>query len=79
MSLVLGVILVVVVLYYFVSRRDEGAQQDSSEAEDELVQLCLGDRTQAERLLALERRKARGIDRGEAARRAVRSLRRDAK
>jgi hypothetical protein len=77
MSLVLGVIVVVVVLYYFVSRGDERAQQDSSESEDELVQLCLGDRTQAERLLALEKGKARGIDRGEAARRAIRSLRRD--
>ena len=78
MSLALWILIIVLVLYYFASGRG-GEQQDSVQAERELLHLCLGDQEQVERLLRLELDKAPGIKRGEAVRRAIRSLRRDAR
>jgi hypothetical protein len=78
MSLALWIIVIVLALYYFASGRD-GEQQHPAESERELLHLCLGDQEQVERLLRLELDKAPGIKRGEAVRRAIRSLRRDAR
>jgi predicted Holliday junction resolvase-like endonuclease len=79
MLLTIGIIVVVLVLCYFVSRGDAGGGQGSVDAEEELLHRCLGDREQAERLLALEISRAPTIKRSEAVRRAIRSLRRDVK
>ena len=79
MPIAIGIIVVVLVLYYFASRGDAGGEQGSVVAEEELLHRCLGDREQAERLLALEISKAPTIKRSEAVRRAIRSLRRDVK
>lgn len=76
MPLVLGVLVAVLILYYFASRGDSGPG-DTADAENELLHLCLGDRKQAERLLALEEKKSPGITRGEAVLRAIHYLRRD--
>ena len=78
MPVVIGVIVVVVVLYYLASR-GRGEQQDVEDVEAELLHLCLGNRQQAERLLELEIKKTPNIDRVEAARRAIRSFKRDLK
>ena len=78
MSLALGILLIVLLLYYFASGGD-GEQQDPVEAERELLRLCLGNQEQAERLVRLETDKAPGIKRSEAVRRAIWSLRRDAR
>jgi hypothetical protein len=77
MPLAIGIIVVVLVLCYVASRGDAGVDQGSQDAEEELLHRCLGDREQAERLLALEISKAPTIKRSEAVRRAIRSLRRD--
>jgi hypothetical protein len=72
-----AVILVIVacVLLFVLLR---GARSTSAaDSEDELMRLCLGNREQAERLMALEARNAPGVARAEAARRAVRAFRRD--
>jgi hypothetical protein len=77
MALAVGALVIVLVLYYFASRGDGRERQDPQGAEEELLHLCLGDRKQAERLLALELKKAPGIKHAEALRRAISSLRRD--
>lgn len=79
MQIAFGVFVIVLVLYYFASRGDAPGQIGAEEAEGKLLRLCLGDRKQAERLLALEMKKSPSINRSEAVRRAVRSLRRDVK
>jgi hypothetical protein len=52
------------------------AHRPQAVSEDELLQLCLGDKSQAERLIALEGKTAPGISRSEAIARAVYSIRR---
>jgi hypothetical protein len=64
----------------FVWRRLAGAETSepaSAATETELLALCLGDRSQMERLIALETKKAPGISRAVALDRAVHSMRRD--
>lgn len=75
MPIALGIIVVALVVYYFASRGDR--RDGSMDEEEQLLQLCLGNREQAERLVALEMRKMPGIKRREAISRAIRSLRRD--
>jgi hypothetical protein len=76
---VLGILVVVGIMLYFVLAGDKRGHGDADPPEDELFRLCLGDRQRAERLIALETKKTPGIERGEAVRRAVRSLQRDLK
>ena len=75
--LVLGILAIVGVVLYFMFCGDARGRADPDALEEELIQLCLGDRKQAERLIALEMKKAPGVARSEAARRALQSLRRD--
>ena len=78
MPFVIGIIVILLTLYYFRSQADAHNQQDL-DAEQELLQLCLGDRERADRLLKLEMSKMPNIKRGEALRRAIGALRRDAR
>lgn len=75
----LAILVIVGLVLYFAFRSDVWRRRETSGTEDELLQLCLGDRQQAERLIALEAAKGKDISRAEAVRRAVRSLRRDKK
>ncbi len=77
MPLLVGVLVVALVIYYFASRGDVHGGDNTADAEAELLHLCLGNAEQAERLIALEMKKRPGLQRREAARRAVHGLRRD--
>jgi hypothetical protein len=79
MPFAIGIIAIVLVLYYFASRGDSAIEEHAESGEEELLQLCLGNREQAARLVSLEEQRAPGIERREAVRRAVRSLRRDSR
>lgn len=59
------------------SNRPFPGGDNTADAEAELLHLCLGNAEQAERLIALEMKKRPGLERREAARRAVHGLRRD--
>jgi hypothetical protein len=50
---------------------------DRNSPRDVLLHMCLGDKSQAKRLIALERSRSPGISRREATVRAIDSLRRD--
>jgi hypothetical protein len=54
-----------------------GGRDASRRAEAQLRRICLGDEAQAERLISIERARAPGISRAEAASRAVERYRRD--
>ena len=69
---ILVLIAVVLLLLIRLADKPEGV----AGSEDELLQLCLGDKAQAERLIALESKAAPGISRSKAIARAVHSIRR---
>ncbi|HKE95994.1 MAG TPA: hypothetical protein VKB34_16925 [Povalibacter sp.] len=73
------VLLAIGVLLYLALRGKAVPVPDDTAAEEELLRLCLGDREQVERLMALESRDAPQMPRSEAARRALTALRRDLK
>jgi hypothetical protein len=74
---ILAILVIVGVVLYIALAGDKRGTPKTDLAEEELIGLCLGDRKQAERLIALEMKNAPAIDRREAARRAVRFLQRD--
>lgn len=74
MTVALGIVALVVIV--FLLRRAADAPKPVS-SERELLHLCGGDRSQMERLIALENRSAPGISRSVAVARAAYSIRRD--
>jgi hypothetical protein len=77
MPVLIGILVVAAVIYYLSSAGDTRRQDEATDAKEDLRLLCRGDQKQMERLIALEMARAPEITRGEAARRAVVSLRRD--
>jgi hypothetical protein len=73
-GIVIGVAIIVVVVLWF-RRAGDLPELDSSEGE--LLHLCGGDRSQMERLIALEHRNRPDTTRTVAAARAIHALRRD--
>ena len=67
--------LVVVVAAWLLSRPRRNVLGGS--ARDRLIHLCLGDKRQVRRLVALEKRRSPGISRSEAEIRALESIQRD--
>jgi hypothetical protein len=55
----------------------ERRRSDDNSPMEVLLRMCLGDRRQVKRLIALERSRSPGISRREAIARAIESLRRD--
>jgi hypothetical protein len=68
-------IAVIVVIVFLLLRSAHPPEQVSSE--EELLKLCHGDRSQMERLIAVESKNAPGIPRSVAIARATYSIRRD--
>lgn len=74
MGIVIGVAVIVVVVFWF---RRAGDRPDLDSSEGELLYLCGGDRSQMERLIALERRNRPDTTLTVAVARAIHALRRD--
>jgi hypothetical protein len=72
----IAIAIAVIVVIVLLLRRAAGPSE-SAFVEDDLLQLCSGDKSQMERLIALERKNAPGISRSVAITRAAYSLRRD--
>ncbi|MDY6946936.1 MAG: hypothetical protein SXG53_14565 [Pseudomonadota bacterium] len=74
MGIVIGIAVIVVVVFWF-RRAADRPELDSSEVD--LLHLCGGDKSQMERLVALEHRNRPGTTRLVAVAQAIRALRRD--
>jgi hypothetical protein len=68
-AIVLGLIALLAVAWLVPARKSEGSLRVSEK--DRLLYLCLGDKRQMRRLVALEKRKAPGISTREATSRAL--------
>lgn len=69
-----GLILVFIVVAFWLGPSVFGSRKSF---EDELILLCRGDRSQLERLIALEQKRHSGWSRERAAKAAIYSLKRD--
>lgn len=74
---VLYVLLAAAVAFGFLVGRRRRRGSDGNSPMEVLLHMCLGDRRQVKRLIALERSRSPGISRREAIARAIESLRRD--
>ena len=73
----IAILLVCVLVWRRLADTPEASESASVDPETELLTLCLGDRSQMERLIALETKKSPGISRSVAMARAAYSIRRD--
>jgi hypothetical protein len=73
----IAILLVGVLVWRRWAGAPEASESDAADPETELLSLCLGDRSQMERLIALETKKSPGITRSVAMARAAYSIRRD--
>jgi hypothetical protein len=68
------VVAIVVLILYLLIRATRG---ENKSAERDLLQRCMGDKSQVDRLIALEQRRNNGLSREQAALAAIQSHRRD--